>query len=191
MTSLGPTAAEAGGGRQGPHPSPPSVAASSGLTSEELKVWRLIPHGHANAIKQKYLAAQCGMSTRVLQRILKRLTEDHGLPIVSSCSPPYGVFIPATAEEVDAFVGQLASRALSCQRRIVAVKASAGQELADAMQAVLPLRPAGRPEEPCTVRSRAPRRCLTCRTEFPAWRKDRKFCSDKCRMIYHGRAAKP
>lgn len=158
------------------------------LTSEERRVWELIPHGRARAIKQSLLADAVGLSTRTLQHVLKDLTEVHGLPVASACSKPMGVFIPETEAEVDAFIEQLTSRALSCFRRIKALKVSAAMSLATELQTSLPLRDAIEPEEPCTVRSRAPRRCLTCSAKFPAWRKDRKFCSDKCRMIYHGRA---
>lgn len=95
------------------------------LTFDEARTWDLLKRtcmGPDNATKQKHLAARLRMSTRLLQDILKDLTEIHGKPIAASCRPPYGVFVVTEPEQAEDYVAQLKARALSCLRRVSALE---------------------------------------------------------------------
>ena len=160
---------------------------SPALSAEERRVFEAVPHGRANAIKQRHLADKLGVSTRRLQRTLKDLTELRGLPIASACKEPMGVFVPQTSGEVDEFVANLKARAVSCFRRINALKESEAHALAGEIQGLLPLRPARNHEEACTDRLGAEVTCLACGKKFIARRNMQRFCRTTCRMAWHGR----
>ena len=144
------------------------------LAGQLLRVWLSVPSGRARAIKQKYLAAQLDMSTRTLQQYLKDLTEVRGLPIASACSPPYGVFVPETPAEVDAFVAQLRSRALSCFKRIAALSRAAGVALLREQQLEI-----GFPEPSLPVAGAI---CCQCGKEFAPSRSTQIYCTSACRF---------
>lgn len=175
MTSLGANApggiTPAGGKEATSRLSRP--AAARVLTSEERQVWDLIPRGRANAVKQKRLAAQLFISTRTLQHVLKDLTEIHGLPIASACSPPMGVFIPETEAEIDAFVAQLRSRALSCFKRMSALNRAAASALIREQQIEI-----GFPEPPLRVAEAV---CGQCHEPFKPSRSTQMYCGSECR----------
>ena len=159
----------------------------AGLTSLERTVYDLLPHGSENAITQKRLAAQCGIGVRDLQTVLKELTEVRGLPIASSCGKPAGSFIPVTDEEIDGYIDHMTSRAVSCHRRIAALKRSAARSLIDVLSADLPPEapaPPSRVDEPIALKPRPPRVCVMCSRKFPGWRKDAECCSPRCRSTF-------
>lgn len=85
------------------------------LTTEERKVYDVVRFhpGAATAIKQDDIAAMTGLSNRQVQEILKHLTEFHGLLLASSVKPPYGVYIPDSADELLNYTRQLRRRAIS------------------------------------------------------------------------------
>ncbi len=181
MTSLGASAAEAGGGHKS-HPCSSSVAAPPlrWLTSEERRIYEQIPRGHENAIKQKYLAATCGISTRWLQRVLKILAETRGLMVASSCGKRSGVFIPVTEKEVHRYMDQLRSRGVSCFVRKAAIERAARRGLlGDVGQAVLDFD---------AVASRARNETATCWLCWePLTGRQERFCSEDHKDIWHGR----
>lgn len=171
MNSLGANAP--GGDTPARGTEQPSSEPRPALTSEERRVWELIPVGRANAIKQKRLAFECEISTRSLQHVLKDLTELRGLPIASACSNPMGVFIPETSEEVDAFVAQLRSRALSCFKRMNALNRAAASALLREQQMEI-----GFPEPRLRV---ARVICPQCGKPFLPSRSTQMYCGSDCR----------
>lgn len=101
------------------------------MTPEQAMVWGILrgQRGRARAVKQADLARACGVSVRVLQRILKELAEDHDKPIVSTCRAPQGVFVPITEEEKEEYLGQLRARVSSLLRRAKAVSGQRAREM--------------------------------------------------------------
>ena len=109
------------------------------MTPEQTTVWGILQgqRGRARAVKQAVLAVACGVSVRTLQQVLKALTEEHHKSIVSSCRPPYGVFVPVTQEEKDEYMAQLKARAVSCFRRLDAISSASAQALHREVQQAL------------------------------------------------------
>ncbi len=101
------------------------------MSAREALVWSVLSRNHRGrqgAIKQRQLAARCGLSTRKLQHVLKSLTERHHKPIASSCREPFGVFVPVTERERQRYIGQLRARATSCFKRLSAVSEAAARQ---------------------------------------------------------------
>lgn len=65
--------------------------------------------GAARAITQKRVAISCGTNTRSLQHATLRLNS-RGIPVVSQCVKPFGMFIAETDAEIDGYIDQLHSR---------------------------------------------------------------------------------
>jgi len=80
-------------------------------------------------VKQDAIAEATGLSVRRVQRHLKVLCEEHGVPVVSRCRAPHGCFIAQSPEEAEDYIAQLRARATSCFRRIRALSAAAAREL--------------------------------------------------------------
>jgi hypothetical protein len=69
--------------------------------------------GLRNAISVPSMAAQLGVSTRTAQDIKKRLVEQHGISIGSSCGKQHGWYLPETQSEVEATMKQYRNRVRS------------------------------------------------------------------------------
>lgn len=65
--------------------------------------------GAARAVTQSRLAAACGITPRTLQDVTLGLNK-RGIPVLSSCVAPYGVFIAESDDEISAYDRQLRSR---------------------------------------------------------------------------------
>lgn len=65
--------------------------------------------GAAAAVRQDVLADSCGISTRKLQDVTLDLNR-RGVPVVSSCVEPFGVFLADSDEELAAYDRQLRAR---------------------------------------------------------------------------------
>lgn len=80
--------------------------------------------GAAQAVTQAELARVCGTNTRHLQSATLELNK-RGVPVLSSCVPPYGVFIAETDDEITGYDRQLRGRLIGnavrrrCLRRIL------------------------------------------------------------------------
>ena len=164
------------------------------LTGTERRVMEQLHRhvGRANAITQARLAFLSGLSgkdpVRKLQIILKRLAEEEGIPIASACGLPAGTFLVDDPAEANEYIANLRSRAMSCFCRIKALNSSVARELAQALQAELPLPDTGEPEKNrARFADSPPGKCLWCGETFVRWRHDRLFCSTECRMHFHGR----
>lgn len=157
--------------------SPGSLSAAAPLSFDERRTWRLLREscvGAANATKQKHLAFTLGISVRYLQDILKRLTEEHGKPIASSCREPMGTFVPETENEVNRYVQQLRSRALSDFKRIAALNRAAAHELLRQQRLEFgDSRAALRVAEAI---------CASCGEPFEPSRSTQIYCSPECRF---------
>lgn len=65
--------------------------------------------GALAAVPQADVAVRLGISTRQLQAATLRLNE-RGVPVVSSCIAPFGVFLARTPDEVGHYDNQLRAR---------------------------------------------------------------------------------
>lgn len=80
--------------------------------------------GAARAVTQAELARVCETNTRHLQEATLVLNQ-RGVPVLSSCVVPYGVFIAETDAEITAYDRQLRGRLIGnavrrrCLRRIL------------------------------------------------------------------------
>lgn len=153
-------------------------AAGSGDASRRSSLFRAIPRGRRNAIPQAELAAELGISTRSLQQSIKRSIELEGWPVASACSPPYGVFVPESPDELEAAVDQLRNRAVSLCRRIAALNHAAAETLLCDQQEEI-----GAPGPNLRVGEAV---CPVCREAFRPKRSTQVYCRPECRY----RAAK-
>lgn len=89
------------------------------LSGDELAVWHAINQrqGRERAIQAKEVAAQVELPERQVRDIVRHLIVDHAFPIGSTTKPPYGYFLPATAEEYEQAVRQIRHRIMSLVRR--------------------------------------------------------------------------
>lgn len=159
---------------------------SSSLSPDAAAVLDAIIDADAeHPVKQDRIAERTGLSVRTVQDALKRLREDHGIPAVSRCRPPYGCFIAQSPSEAREYVQQLRARITSLYKSIKAVDAAAAREWLAEQQADLPLRDGD------DLRARSDgggkRACLWCDETFKPLRDDHRFCSDDCRMYWHRR----
>ena len=65
--------------------------------------------GRANARRQKLIARQMGVSTRRLQLAARQLRK-RGVPLVSTCDPPLGMYVAETNDEMESYLRQLHAR---------------------------------------------------------------------------------
>jgi hypothetical protein len=89
------------------------------LTSEERKVYDVVRFhlGRPRAIQADEIAAMADLTTRVVNSVVKSLTEKHALAIGASVAKPYGYYLLDTADELENYCRQLHGRALSQLRR--------------------------------------------------------------------------
>ncbi|GEM_PF-1440890 len=101
------------------------------LTPEEARAKGILEHhrGRANALKVRLFAELLGVEERRAQQIVKCLVEKHNILIGSAVSPPFGYYIPETAEEVDAVLAQLYHRMASMAVRIARIKRISVEEV--------------------------------------------------------------
>lgn len=72
--------------------------------------------GAGAAVPQAEVAVRLGISTRQLQDATLRLNE-RGVPVVSSCVAPFGVFLARTSDELARYDAQLRSRMIGTIKR--------------------------------------------------------------------------
>ncbi len=164
---------------------PASTPLSDRLTQTESLVWSVLQNhgGRQGAIKQRFLAAHCGIPVRELQDVLKSLTEGHLLPIASACSKPMGVFVIETAEEAKDYGAQLESRGISCFVRRKAM-GTIERRLAIPSQDALPFaQERDRPLDSGALLSSA--HCRLCRELLTG--RQTLFCCRDHNDIWHGR----
>jgi len=101
------------------------------MTDQELILWNYLQghRGRQAAVQADRLAEMFGMDDRKLRMTIKHLVEDHAILIGSSTVAPYGYYVPETAEEVDAVVGQLYHRLASIAVRIARIKRISVEEI--------------------------------------------------------------
>jgi hypothetical protein len=89
------------------------------LTAEERRVYDVIRFhlGRARAIQADEIAALLDLTTRVVNAVMKSLTENHALAIGASLVRPMGYYLIDTADELENYCRQLHNRALSTLRR--------------------------------------------------------------------------
>ncbi len=72
------------------------------MTTDEKTLWEYlcdICRGRAKAERLRDIAAWLGMSTRQVQDLKHSLITNHNKPIASTCSKPFGYYVPATDAE--------------------------------------------------------------------------------------------
>lgn len=72
--------------------------------------------GARAAVPQADVAVRLGISTRQLQDATLRLNE-RGVPVVSSCVAPFGVFLARTSDELARYDAQLRARMVGTVKR--------------------------------------------------------------------------
>ena len=83
----------------------------------------LLLAGRENAIPSKDLARQAGLaSVRELQKVIAR-ERDSGAVILSTCESGGGYFLPASREEIQAFIRTLEARAKNTRCALRSAKA--------------------------------------------------------------------
>jgi malonyl CoA-acyl carrier protein transacylase len=100
----------------------------NGVESRVLAVLRSHT-GRRAAIRAKAMAAMLGITEREVRDVVKTLIEEHHVPIASSVEAPYGFFMPATPEEVEAYANSLKSRIRSIATRLHAFEASTADKI--------------------------------------------------------------
>ncbi|MDP1860248.1 MAG: hypothetical protein Q8K82_16340 [Gemmatimonadaceae bacterium] len=80
--------------------------------------------GRGRAVGLEIVACVTGMSERLVQQIVARLIEQHGMPIGSAVKKPMGYFLIETEEELAESLSQLVHRLTALARRIAALKHS-------------------------------------------------------------------
>lgn len=104
----------------------PSPATTPVLSPDErLVLMELQRHrGRGRAVGLEIVAGVTGMSERLVQQIVARLIEQHGMPIGSAVKKPMGYFLIETEEELAESLSQLVHRLTALARRIAALKHS-------------------------------------------------------------------
>ncbi len=93
-------------------------------------LWRLQGHrGRDQAIAMTALAREAGLSTRILQKIIKHLIEEHAGFIGSATGAGHGYYLITEQAEVDAAIRQLEHRLGSLATRIARLKRLAPEEV--------------------------------------------------------------
>ena len=110
---------------------PKQLALDWTLDEAEARVLALlrVRRGRAQAIKVEDLAtlvgaggSGLGTGGRQVQDVVKRLREQHGVPICSAAGRPAGYYMAATADELEACYREHRSKALSTLKAMAAIK---------------------------------------------------------------------
>lgn|SRR5574341_696900 len=85
------------------------------LDPTEAAVWRALSRrrGRAFAVQVVHLAREVELSYRQTAWVVKRLREQHGLPILSSAGRPPGYYVAETLDELEACIREQRRKALS------------------------------------------------------------------------------
>jgi hypothetical protein len=92
------------------------------LDEDELRVARALRWGRANARQVRDVAAEAGLPTRRAQDVIERLIHEHGWPVGTSMSEPYGNYLIDSADDLQATVELLRERGISNLARAAALK---------------------------------------------------------------------
>jgi hypothetical protein len=111
------------------------------MTDLETAILVLLSHrkGRLMALRAKTIAemlsteADGPVSEREVREAIKALIEQHHHPIASTVEKPYGFFVPATPEEVEAYAAQLKGRIISTATRLRAFEQSTADKVIDAV----------------------------------------------------------
>ncbi len=91
------------------------------LNVEEQRIYGLLNRGRGNAIRERTLSAETGISGVRVRAIIKHLVEDHAIMIASSTANPPGFYLPENRDEYRQGVVQLVHRISSLARRVRAM----------------------------------------------------------------------
>ena len=100
----------------------PELALEQLCNDEERAIGRALFWGRAGARKVDEIAAAAGVPPRQAQDLIQHLLFEHGWPIGTSMSEPFGNYLIDTAEELDQTVELLRSRGISNLARAAALK---------------------------------------------------------------------
>jgi len=103
------------------------------VTDLETRILALLAHrkGRLMALRASTIAGMVGVSEREVRETIKTLIEVHRHPIASTTERPYGFFIPASPEEVEAYAAQLKHRIISTAIRLRAFESSTADKVID------------------------------------------------------------
>ena len=92
------------------------------LTEEERAVGRALRWGRAGARQVPDLAQETGIPERRVQEIVRQLLHEHGWPIGTAMSSPFGNYLIDNAAELEATVELLRVRGISNLARAAALR---------------------------------------------------------------------
>ncbi len=94
------------------------------LDADEARVLRHLKarRGRAQAIRVPDLAQLVELDERELQKVVKRLREQHGQPILSSAGKPPGLWFAATPDELEACIREQRRKAVSTMLALRALR---------------------------------------------------------------------
>ncbi|HEX8276066.1 MAG TPA: hypothetical protein VF615_25740 [Longimicrobiaceae bacterium] len=108
-------------------------------SDEERAVAAALRWGSAAARQVPEIAAAAGLPARRVQTIIKHLVDDHGWPVGTSMSAPFGNYLIDSAAELDQTVELLRTRGISILARAAALNRTSLRRFLEKVQADLDL----------------------------------------------------
>ena len=111
----------------------------NGMSSDEIRVVRALEWGSEQAKQIEELAEECAMPGRKVQQIVRRLREEHAVPIGSSMGRPFGNYLVDDPEELAKCYALFRARGLSNLTQAAKLKGQSLKRYLEEVQTELPV----------------------------------------------------